>query len=105
MFSELLCGVLDLVVKYLFVVFFYRRCDERYRKNAATREAGALTFEDLFPGTFYLKPLLKVSQFRPIKVVCYLLTTADRYEFVPLLSLSGGIKKIRYDCREGLSDI
>lgn len=36
--------------------------DQRYQKNAATGEGGALTFEELFPGTFYLKPLLKVSK-------------------------------------------
>lgn len=35
--------------------------DQRYQKNAATGEGGSLTFEELFPGTFYLKPLLKVS--------------------------------------------
>ncbi|GAQ84160.1 Nodal modulator like protein [Klebsormidium nitens] len=43
--------------------------DQRYQKNAATGEGGSLTFEELFPGTFYLKPLLKEYRFEPANAV------------------------------------
>lgn len=34
--------------------------DDGYRKNAATSSGGAFSFINLFPGSFYLRPLLKV---------------------------------------------
>lgn len=34
--------------------------DDGYRKNAATISGDAFAFTDLFPGSFYLRPLLKV---------------------------------------------
>jgi hypothetical protein len=34
--------------------------DDGYRKNAATSPRDAYAFTDLFPGSFYLRPLLKV---------------------------------------------
>lgn len=34
--------------------------DDGYRKNAATTPGDAYTFTNLFPGSFYLRPLLKV---------------------------------------------
>lgn len=35
--------------------------DDGYRKNAATSPGGAFSFTNLFPGSFYLRPLLKVQ--------------------------------------------
>ena len=34
--------------------------DDGYRKNAATTPGDAYAFTNLFPGSFYLRPLLKV---------------------------------------------
>ncbi|KAL3685286.1 hypothetical protein R1sor_003308 [Riccia sorocarpa] len=39
--------------------------DDGYRKNAATGTGGVFTFENLFPGSFYLRPLLKEYSFSP----------------------------------------
>ncbi|CAM6102957.1 unnamed protein product [Calypogeia fissa] len=39
--------------------------DDGYRKNAATGSGGAFVFENLFPGSFYLRPLLKEYIFSP----------------------------------------
>ncbi|BBM99994.1 BOS complex subunit NOMO [Marchantia polymorpha subsp. ruderalis] len=39
--------------------------DDGYRKNAATESGGSLTFGNLFPGSFYLRPLLKEYSFSP----------------------------------------
>lgn len=35
--------------------------DDGYRKNAATIPGGVFSFTYLFPGSFYLRPLLKVQ--------------------------------------------
>jgi hypothetical protein len=35
--------------------------DNGYRKNAATSAGAGFSFNDLFPGSFYLRPLLKVT--------------------------------------------
>jgi hypothetical protein len=35
--------------------------DDGYRKNAATSAGAGFSFNDLFPGSFYLRPLLKVT--------------------------------------------
>ena len=35
--------------------------DDGYRNNSITGVGGRFNFKDLFPGSFYLRPLLKVS--------------------------------------------
>jgi hypothetical protein len=39
--------------------------DHGYRKNAATSAGAGFSFNDLFPGSFYLRPLLKEYSFAP----------------------------------------
>jgi hypothetical protein len=39
--------------------------DDGYRKNAATSAGAGFSFNDLFPGSFYLRPLLKEYSFAP----------------------------------------
>lgn len=39
--------------------------DDGYRNNSITGVGGHFTFEDLFPGSFYLRPLLKEYAFSP----------------------------------------
>lgn len=34
--------------------------DEGYRNNSVSGAGGMFLFDNLFPGTFYLRPLLKV---------------------------------------------
>lgn len=38
---------------------------ERYRSNAQTDSKGMVTFWDLPPSTYYLKPVLKEYEFKP----------------------------------------
>lgn len=35
--------------------------DDGYRNNSISGAGGAFRFDNLFPGTFYLRPLLKVN--------------------------------------------
>ena len=46
--------------------------DDGYRNNSITGVGGRFTFDDLFPGSFYLRPLLKVLPEENAAVVLYM---------------------------------
>lgn len=52
--------------------------EDGYRNNSITAAGGIFLFDNLFPGSFYLRPLLKVlhgiQQLHHVKVLYYLLS-------------------------------
>lgn len=47
--------------------------DDGYRNNSISGASGTFIFHDLFPGSFYLRPLLKVYKTIPARLLFFIL--------------------------------
>ncbi|URD83814.1 nodal modulator, partial [Musa troglodytarum] len=73
--------------------------EDGYRNNSISSAGGTFSFVDLFPGSFYLRPLLKEYSFSPAAVAIELesgeskvvkfLATRVAYRFVDFIFASG----------------